>query len=108
VAGRPADSGADRLNHDHEGIGQQQGPCQPKTELCAGLRVSSDPTRVVVGGPRDQARPEYLAEAFPDCQGTAIGHRALIWVPPPWCRSRWLVPGGVRKTTPAIFEPTLT
>ena len=57
-----ADLGADVLHRDHHRQHQDRGPEELVPVLGAGLRVGADARWVVVGRPRDQARPEDLAE----------------------------------------------
>ncbi len=54
----PADARAHRLDRGHQRKGQRHGPQHIQAELCAGLGVSGDPARVVVGDARDKPRPD--------------------------------------------------
>ena len=50
-AGGAADAGADLLDRDHQGIGEQHCPADAEAELRAGLAVSADAGGIVVEAP---------------------------------------------------------
>src|SRR5487761_1297313 len=67
VAGDPESSRApdartDRLDGNHQRVCEDECPSEPESELRAGLRVGRDSTRIVVGGPRDQAGAQTLPQ----------------------------------------------
>ena len=57
-ARRPANACADRLNHYHQRIGQNQRPPKSKAELGACLTVGRDAAGVVIGRARYKAGAE--------------------------------------------------
>jgi hypothetical protein len=63
LAGGPAQSGADRLHDDHQGIHQGHQPAEPVPEARPGLGVGRDRGLIIVGGAADDAGPEELEEA---------------------------------------------
>jgi hypothetical protein len=53
----PADPRADRLNHDHQGIGENERPSKPETKLRSGLAVGGNSAGIIVRGARDETGP---------------------------------------------------
>ena len=56
LAGHSADPGAHGLHCGHHREGERHGPEHVQAELCAGLGIGGDATRVIVRYPGDQAR----------------------------------------------------
>jgi len=80
ATGHGADPRAHDLHRDHERCGQKHRPAQRVAELRAALRVGGDPTRVVVGRTRQEARSE---DAHYFCHWRAAARHALSRGPLP-------------------------
>ena len=74
TARRAAQPCADLLRHSsHQGVGEWHQPQQGETNLCAGLRICSDPAGVVIGSAGDHVRAKEASRRGLDGPTTGSG-----------------------------------
>ena len=121
LAGDPADARADLLDRHHQREAEQHHPAHRVAELRAGLRISGDAARIVVGGAGDQSRAEPAEQSlvrsaaggaapgdagrqYRNCVGAGLCFRHLVGAAFSWIRGRMLPPAAPCEKPPPTSE----